>query len=165
MSRKSFVKVVLSAGVAAASAAIAWRVIKSEERCSSAYASSSTPLRSYTDEPSGGWEEGRCHCHVKQEADRTRGRGMQGLEAAVDRCRELVRRVMVEQGVPGAVVAVSRDGEVVWSEGIGLADVENDTPCTPGSGEHVHHSVWPAVDVTLIVYTRRPLTCVCSSFQ
>ena len=56
------------------------------------------------------------------------------LEEAVERCRGLVRRVMVEQGVPGAVVAVARDGKVVWSEGMGLADVENDTPCTRQTG-------------------------------
>ena len=53
---------------------------------------------------------------------------------AVERCRVLVRRVMMEQGVPGAVVAVAKDGKIVWSEGMGLADVENDTPCTNQSG-------------------------------
>ncbi len=51
------------------------------------------------------------------------------------RSQELVKRVMLEQGVPGAVVAVVRDGRVVWSEGLGLADVENHTPCTPDTGE------------------------------
>lgn len=56
-------------------------------------------------------------------------------ENTVGRCRRLVRQVMVEQGVPGAVVAVAKDGEVVWSEGMGWADVENDTPCTSASGK------------------------------
>ena len=37
---------------------------------------------------------------------------------------------MIEQGIPGAVVCVSVDGHEVWSEGIGLADVENDVSCS-----------------------------------
>ncbi len=57
-----------------------------------------------------------------------------GLEGAVERCREMVRRVMVKEGVPGAVMAVAKDGRIVWSEGMGLADVENNIPCTSQSG-------------------------------
>ena len=57
------------------------------------------------------------------------------MKKTVERCRGWVRQVMVEQGVPGAVVAVVKDGELVWSEGMGLADVENNTPCTTTSGE------------------------------
>ena len=37
---------------------------------------------------------------------------------------------MLKYGVPGAVVAVAVDGKIVWSEGTGLADVENNVPCT-----------------------------------
>ena len=59
----------------------------------------------------------------------------QALKEAVDKSRALVKQVMLEQGVPGAVVAVIKDGRLVWSEGVGLADVENDTPCTAESGE------------------------------
>ena len=58
------------------------------------------------------------------------------LEDAINKSKMLIQQVMVEQGVPGAVVAVSLNGRVVWSEGVGLADVENCTPCTTGSGEH-----------------------------
>ena len=53
---------------------------------------------------------------------------------AVRNGRKMVQRLMLEQGIPGGVVAVAKDGVVVWSEGFGLADVENDTPCTNESG-------------------------------
>ena len=54
--------------------------------------------------------------------------------AAIRKSRHMLKSVMLEQGVPGVVVAVVMDGECVWSEGLGLADVENDTPCTNQSG-------------------------------
>ncbi|XP_064472359.1 serine beta-lactamase-like protein LACTB, mitochondrial isoform X2 [Ornithodoros turicata] len=41
--------------------------------------------------------------------------------------------MMDESGVPGIVVAVSVDGETLWAEGIGYADVENRVPCTRGT--------------------------------
>ena len=37
---------------------------------------------------------------------------------------------MMRYGVPGAVVAVAINGRVVWSEGIGLSDVENNVYCS-----------------------------------
>lgn len=40
---------------------------------------------------------------------------------------------MVERGIPGAVVAVMKDGKLIWSEGMGYADVENDVPCKPNT--------------------------------
>ena len=57
------------------------------------------------------------------------------LQRAVSNGRRLIRHMMLEQGIPGAIVSASKDGETVWNEGIGLADVENDTPCTPDSSE------------------------------
>lgn len=48
---------------------------------------------------------------------------------AIIKCRRLVQSSMMRYGVPGAVVAVAVNGRVVWSEGIGLADVENNVPC------------------------------------
>ncbi|XP_063782596.1 serine beta-lactamase-like protein LACTB, mitochondrial isoform X2 [Pseudophryne corroboree] len=38
-----------------------------------------------------------------------------------------------EVGSPGMVVGVSVDGESVWTEGLGFADVENRIPCSPDS--------------------------------
>ena len=59
------------------------------------------------------------------------GRASTSFSTTIARCHRLVRRAMLEQGIPGAVVAVMKDGELVWSEGMGYADVENDVPCTP----------------------------------
>ena len=56
-----------------------------------------------------------------------------GLQKAIANSRLLVQRTMIEQGVPGAVVAVSKNGRMVWSEGLGYADVENSVPCTSNS--------------------------------
>ena len=33
--------------------------------------------------------------------------------------------------IPGAQIAVIQDGRLVWSEGFGLADVEQQVPVTP----------------------------------
>ena len=52
-------------------------------------------------------------------------------EAAVDRSLRHVRRMMLEQGIPGAVVAVSKNGKLVLSIGLGYSDIENGVPCTP----------------------------------
>ena len=38
-----------------------------------------------------------------------------------------------ESGSPGLVISVSVDGKIVWNEGFGYADVENDVPCTPNT--------------------------------
>lgn len=73
------------------------------------------------------------------------------------RSRELVKRVMLEQGVPGAVVAVVRDGRVVWSEGLGLADVENHTPCTPDTVMRIASISKPLASVAVLQLYQRNL--------
>lgn len=52
------------------------------------------------------------------------------LDEAVQFSRDLISMKKDEAGVPGIVVAVSVDGETVWAEGIGYADVENRVPCS-----------------------------------
>jgi CubicO group peptidase (beta-lactamase class C family) len=42
-----------------------------------------------------------------------------------------VARFMEAGGVPGVSAAVVQNGEYVWSEGFGMADVENTVPATP----------------------------------
>ncbi|KAM6058940.1 serine beta-lactamase-like protein LACTB, mitochondrial isoform 3-T3 [Chlamydotis macqueenii] len=54
-----------------------------------------------------------------------------GFGAAVERSRELLRRIKDEAGIPGILVGVSVDGKEVWSEGLGYADVENRVACKP----------------------------------
>eukprot|EP00057_Strongylocentrotus_purpuratus_P019632 XP_011674106.1 PREDICTED: uncharacterized protein LOC764196 [Strongylocentrotus purpuratus] len=55
------------------------------------------------------------------------------FETAIKRSRDLLQRAKDEVGAPGIVAAVTVDGKLVWSEGIGYADVENRTACRPNS--------------------------------
>lgn len=50
---------------------------------------------------------------------------------AIKVSRDLVERIKAEVGAPGVVVGVSVDGEQVWCEGMGYADLENRVPCSP----------------------------------
>jgi CubicO group peptidase (beta-lactamase class C family) len=50
---------------------------------------------------------------------------------AVERARQLARAHLIEKNLPGLSVAVGADGEMVWAEGFGFADLENRTPVTP----------------------------------
>ncbi|RMH16708.1 MAG: class A beta-lactamase-related serine hydrolase [Gemmatimonadetes bacterium] len=50
---------------------------------------------------------------------------------AIEAAREAVRRTMDEAGIPGVSVAVGVNGEIVWSEGFGWADLEQRVPVTP----------------------------------
>lgn len=51
--------------------------------------------------------------------------------AAVDRGRELLSALVRDGGIVGLSVAVAVDGEVVWAEGFGFADLEAGVPVTP----------------------------------
>jgi CubicO group peptidase (beta-lactamase class C family) len=50
---------------------------------------------------------------------------------AVDESRRLARALLLEGNLPGLSVAAARDGELVWSEGFGWADLEDRIPVTP----------------------------------
>jgi CubicO group peptidase (beta-lactamase class C family) len=50
---------------------------------------------------------------------------------AVDESRRLSRSLVVEENLPGLSVAVAVDGEIVWAEGFGWADIEARAPVTP----------------------------------
>jgi CubicO group peptidase (beta-lactamase class C family) len=52
-------------------------------------------------------------------------------EAAAERARQAVRVGVSEQNLPGLSVAVGANGEVVWAEGFGYADIEKRTPVSP----------------------------------
>src|SRR5262245_14501764 len=49
----------------------------------------------------------------------------------IEESRRLAHAVLVEANLPGLSVAVARDGEVVWTEGFGWADVDDYKPATP----------------------------------
>ena len=60
----------------------------------------------------------------------TRCKDSNVYDEAISKCRRIIQSSMLQYGVPGAVVAVAANGRVVWSEGMGLADVENNVPCS-----------------------------------
>ena len=51
--------------------------------------------------------------------------------ATVDRVRQIVRAGVAEQNLPGLSVAVGLDGDLVWAEGFGWADLEKRVPVEP----------------------------------
>lgn len=52
---------------------------------------------------------------------------------AVAQSRQLVRASVAAQNLPGLSVAVGVDGDIVWAEGFGWADIEKQVPVTPGT--------------------------------
>ena len=51
-------------------------------------------------------------------------------EAAADSARAILRRLQAAEAIPGLSAAVLVDGRIVWSEGLGFADLENRVPAT-----------------------------------
>ncbi|HSR41357.1 MAG TPA: serine hydrolase domain-containing protein, partial [Longimicrobiales bacterium] len=52
---------------------------------------------------------------------------------AVDAARDVVAAHVGEEGIPGLSVAVAVDGELVWSDAFGFADLENSVAATPAT--------------------------------
>ena len=72
------------------------------------------------------------------------------IKNAIARCRRLVDRAMIERGTPGGVVAVMKDGALVWNEGVGYADVENAIPCRPNTPMRIASISKPLTAVALL---------------
>jgi serine beta-lactamase-like protein LACTB len=51
--------------------------------------------------------------------------------SAVDQARQIVRDSVTGQNLPGLSVAVGMDGDIVWAEGFGWADLEKRVPVAP----------------------------------
>ena len=49
----------------------------------------------------------------------------------VEEARKIVRASLTEQNLPGLSVAVGADGDIVWAEGFGWADLENQKKVAP----------------------------------
>ena len=49
----------------------------------------------------------------------------------VEKGRQIVRASVAEQNLPGLSVAIGIDGEIVWAEGFGFADLKHSIPVTP----------------------------------
>jgi serine beta-lactamase-like protein LACTB, mitochondrial len=62
--------------------------------------------------------------HVKPALADSAGQKSQN-EEAIRQGRSLVTDLMKRQSIPGLSIAVAVDGKIVWSEGFGLADLEN----------------------------------------
>jgi len=90
------------------------------------------------------------------------------LWRTTERSRLLVKRAMLERGIPGAVVAVSKNGEVVWSEGFGYADIENDVYCSPDTVMRIGSISKPLTAVALLQLWQEASSrpgCTCSAIR
>ena len=61
----------------------------------------------------------------------TPGVHAQRYSGAIEESRRLAHALLLEENLPGLSVAVARDGEIVWTEGFGWADLEGRMPVTP----------------------------------
>jgi len=52
---------------------------------------------------------------------------------AVEQSRKIITETMTKQNIPGLSIAVAVDGEIVWSEGFGFADLENQLRVSPAT--------------------------------
>ena len=59
---------------------------------------------------------------------------------AVERGRQFARAGLVEQNLPGLSVAVGVDGAIVWAEGFGWADLQNQVPVVPNMRFRIGHA-------------------------
>lgn len=50
---------------------------------------------------------------------------------AIEASRRLARTIVVEEKLPGLSVAVAVDGEIIWAQAFGWADIERREPVTP----------------------------------
>lgn len=51
--------------------------------------------------------------------------------SAIEKSRELVLTFVEKNNIPGLSISVSRNGEILWSEGFGYADLENQVRVSP----------------------------------
>ena len=56
---------------------------------------------------------------------------------AIDASRRLAHALLLEKNLPGVSIAVARDGDVVWTEAFGWADVEAQQRMTPQTAFHL----------------------------
>jgi CubicO group peptidase (beta-lactamase class C family) len=61
----------------------------------------------------------------------TPGGHVEQYSAAVEKGRRLARAMVLDGNLPGLSVAVGVDGDIVWTEGVGWADLAKGVPVTP----------------------------------
>ncbi|CAB3406866.1 unnamed protein product [Caenorhabditis bovis] len=53
-----------------------------------------------------------------------------GLEAKKRKARGIITKFMIVNGIPGLSIGVSKNGEKIWSEGFGYANIESSAKCS-----------------------------------
>jgi len=71
------------------------------------------------------------HPNPKDVPSVTRSAPLPEWAEGVEQGRRIVRAGLTEQNLPGLSVAVGVGGDIVWAEGFGWADLENEVPVTP----------------------------------
>lgn len=69
-------------------------------------------------------------------------------DTKIDKARQVVSHAMEEQHIVGLAISVIRDGEIVWNEGFGFADLENKTSVDPAATMFRVGSVSKAITAT-----------------
>ena len=59
---------------------------------------------------------------------------------AVEQARQFARATLVDHNLPGLSVAVGVEGQFVWAEGVGWADLEKRTPVSPRMRFRIGHA-------------------------
>jgi len=54
-------------------------------------------------------------------------------ERAITQSRKIIADTMAKQNIPGLSIAVAVDGKIIWSEGFGFADLENQIRVAPAT--------------------------------
>ena len=81
----------------------------------------------------------------------------QAAPASFDGVRDRIVRAIEERDVPSVSLAVVRDGEIVWEEAFGLADLENKIKATPGTIYPIASATKPFTATALMILVERGL--------
>lgn len=78
-----------------------------------------------------------------------------GKAADFDSVRARILSLMNEQHVPGVAVAVAADGKIVWEEGFGYADKENQRRATAHTPFSIASATKPMTATALLILSQR----------
>ncbi|HAQ22559.1 MAG TPA: hypothetical protein DCR10_03335 [Acidimicrobiaceae bacterium] len=76
-------------------------------------------------------------------------------QPAADEADRLLASVVESDRLPSLSVAVLRDGSLVYASALGLADVENDVPATPGTAYRIGSVTKTLTAVTALQLSER----------
>jgi serine beta-lactamase-like protein LACTB, mitochondrial len=84
---------------------------------------------------------------------------------AVERGRQIVREGISTRNLPGLSVAVGVNGQVVWTEGFGWADLENKVPVTPDTRFRIGTASIPLTSAAVGLLLERDLLMLDDAIQ